>query len=78
MVELSSIETKLFKVNYKRQPCITLYLYKDSTYYTVYDIMKSYKNYPNCPRTAMQNWFNKLMAKLRIKVEYNFVLHQNL
>lgn len=78
MVELSDIETKLFKVNYRRRLYITLYLYEDPTYYTVYDIMKPYKNYPNCLRIATHNWFNKLMAKLRIEIEYNFVRHQNL
>lgn len=55
MVELSDIKTKLFKVNYRRRLYITLYLYEDPTYYTIYDIMKPYKNYSNCPRIATHN-----------------------
>lgn len=78
MVELSGLETKLCAVNQRRCPCMTLYLYGDPAYCTVYSIMGPYKNYPNWPGTAAHNRFNKTMAKLRIEVEHGFALHQNL
>lgn len=74
MVELSNIETKLLKVNYKRQSCIALYLYGDLAYYTVYNIIKPYKNYLNCPRIAAHNWFNKPISKLCIEVKWNVMM----
>lgn len=54
------------------------YLYKNLAHYTLYDIMRPYKYYPYQPRTVAHNRFNKMMAKLRIEVEYGFALHQNL
>lgn len=47
MVELSSLERKLCKINQGRYLYMTLYLYEDSTYYTIYNIMGLYKNYLN-------------------------------
>lgn len=78
MVELSNLETKLCKINHRRQPFMAQYLYKNSTYCIIYSIMGPYKNYPNQPRTTTYNQFNKTMAKLRIEVKYGFTLHHNL
>lgn len=78
MVELSGISEKLRAVNGGRRPAHALYLYGDPAYSTVYGIMGPYKNYPQKPRTAAQEKFNKTMAKLRIEVEHGFAIHQNL
>ena len=40
--------------------------------------MGPYKTYPNRPRTAAHNRFNKTMSRLPIEVEHGFALHQNL
>lgn len=64
MVELSGISEKLRAVNGSRWLAHALYLYRDSTYSTVYGIMGPYKNYPQKPRTAAQEKFNKTMGKL--------------
>lgn len=77
MVELLSLEKRLCKVNQENCPCIALYLDRDPAYCTVYGIMGSHKNYPNRPKTATHNQFNKTMAKLYIEVEYGFAHHQN-
>lgn len=74
MVELSDLETKLCKVNHGRQPYMALYLYRDPTYYTIYNIMRPYKNYPNWSKTIIHNWFNKTMTKLCIEVEHSFTV----
>lgn len=78
MVELSGLEAKLRAVNTGRQPALALYLYGDPTYSTIYGIMGPYKNYPNQPRTAAHERFNKAMSRLRIEVEHGFAIHQNL
>lgn len=78
MVELSGLQTKLRAVNQGHRPAQALYLYGDPAYSTVYGIMGPYKNYPNRPRTAAHNRFNKTMSRLRIEVEHGFALHQNL
>ena len=70
MVELSGLDQKLRAVNQGRRPALALYLYGDPAYSTVYGIMGPYENYPNRPRTAARNRFNKAMSRLRIEVEH--------
>lgn len=60
------------------QPVYTLYLYKNPTYSTIYDIMGLYKNYPQKSYTAIQEKFKKTMAKPQIEIEQGFAIHQNL
>lgn len=78
MVELSGLEARLRAVNAGRRPAMALYLYGDPAYSTVYSIMGPYKNYPNRPRTAAHDRFNKAMSRLQIEVEHGFAIHQNL
>lgn len=78
MVELSGLEAKLRAINAGRRPAMALYLYGDPAYSTVYSIMGPYKNYPNYPRTAAYDRFNKAISRLRIEVEHGFAIHQNL
>lgn len=66
MVELLGLERRFCKVNQGKHLCMTLYLYKDPAYCTVYNIMGSYKNYLNRLRIAVYNQFNKAIAKLHI------------
>lgn len=77
MVELLGLDKKLRLVKAGHQSAQALYLYKDLGYPIIYNIMVSYKNYLNWPRTIAHNCFNKLMSKLQIKIEYGFALHQN-
>lgn len=78
MVELLGLEIKLCKVNHGRWPYITLYLYGDPAYYTIYNIIGFFKNYSNQLRIATHNRFNKIMAKLCIEINHGFALYQNL
>ena len=78
MVELSGPEAKLRAVNQGRRPAMTLYLYGDPAYATVYGIMGPYKTYLGRPRTPAHNRFNKRMSKLQIEVDHGFAIHQNL
>lgn len=78
MVELFGLTEKLRLVNEDWQPADALYLYGDPAYCIVYNIMGLYKKYPGRPQTLAQEKFNKTMAKLQIKVEYSFAIHQNL
>lgn len=78
MVELSGLEGKLRSVNAGRRSARARYLYGDPAYSTIYGIMGPYKNYPNRPRTAAHERFNKTMSRLRIEVEHGFAIHQNL
>ena len=77
MVEVSGLVEKLKVVNGGRQPAHTLYLYGDSVYYTVYGIMRSYKNYLKRLQTVVLEKFNKAMSKLWIGVEHSFAINQN-
>lgn len=69
MVKLSSLERRLCKINQGKYLYMTLNLYKDLTYYTLYNIMELYKNYFNQPRMTIYNQFNKTMVKLYIEIE---------
>lgn len=78
MVEYLGLEDKLREVNGGQRSAYAFYLYGDLAYWTVYEIMGPYKNYPGKPRTATQNQFNKIMSWLQIEVEHGFAIHQNL
>lgn len=56
---------------------IALYLYKNPTYCILYGIIKHYKNYYNWSKMTVYNLFNKIIAKLYIKVKYSFIIYQN-
>lgn len=77
MVELSDLQTKLCIINQGYWLVQAFYLYSDLAYSTVYKIIKPYKNYSNCPKTTIYNYFNKIMFRFCIKVYHKFVLHQN-
>lgn len=57
---------------------MSLYLHDNPTYSIVYNIMGSYQNYSNCPKTIAHNQFNKAKSKVLIDIEYGFAMHQNL
>ena len=57
---------------------MALYLYSDSAYSIIYNIIGPYKNYSNQLRTPAHNRFNKAMTKLCIEVKHSFALYQNL
>lgn len=78
MIEMSGFKAKFWEVNQEKRLAMALYLYGNPAYFTIYNIMGSYKNYPNQPRIPAYNYFNKVMAKLCIEMEYGFALHQNL
>lgn len=73
-----SLKDKLGAMNIKRRLIQVFYLYKDPAYLIIYSIIKLYKNYSGQPRTSVYNWFNKIISKLRIKVEHEFAIYQNL
>ena len=42
------------------------------------EIMGPYKNYSRKSCTTTQNQFNKIISRLRIEVEHDFAIYQNL
>lgn len=78
MVELLELHEKLRVINAGWRLACALYLYSNLAYCTIYGIMRPYKNYPNYLYTPAEDKFNKVMVRLRIKVEHDFVIHQNL
>lgn len=70
------LEIKLYVTNQRRWLAIALYLYGNSIYAIVYNmIIRPYKNYLGHSKILAYNWFNKKMTKLQIKVEYKFAIY---
>lgn len=59
MVELLSLEVKPQRVNIGKNLTLSLYLYGDTAYCTIYDIMRPYKKYLNKPKIPTHNLFIK-------------------
>lgn len=78
IVELSGLEGKLKVMNIRRRPTQAFYSYGDPANPLVYKIIGPYKHYLGQSKTLAQNWFNKIISKLRIEVDYGFAIHQNL
>lgn len=78
MVKESDLAAKLQAINGGRRLAHALYLYGNLTYITIYEIMGPYKNYPSRSHTPTQEQFNKVMLRLRIEMEYDFAIYQNL
>ena len=64
MIEVSDFVEKLKAVKGGQRPTHTLYLYGNLIYYTIYAIMRSYKNYFGRPQTVIPEKFNKAISKL--------------
>lgn len=78
MIKLFKLHEKLKAINARQRLVYVLYLYNDSIYCTVYGIMGPYKNYPNHLYTPTQEKFNKIIVRLRIEIDHNFAIYQNL
>lgn len=74
-LKLSNFKTNPHQVSHNYYLVKIFYLYGNSAYLTIYNIIKPYKNYLNYLITTTYNYFNKKTSQLYIIIKYVFALY---